>query len=134
MDVNGVEYPIRAINQVKKGGKKYTLIETKYYTRNFNVNPGEEEVPRTDLIDKRYPFEDDLIRERDEKRARRQSTVKWRCPYCEYEFNTEYNCKRHMNGVRETNESPARPSTCAIRKNREETTNPSDKKPIKIIL
>ena len=132
---DGVEYPCEVINQVMISGALYSRIKPgEYYTKNINVEPGEEAIPLVQERDLDIPLEDELIAARDkELRENRGKQIRYECPFCGYEFKRERDCSRHFNGQVAGRETPARPVKCTIRLLKGES-GASNKKPIKVFV
>ena len=133
VSVDGVEYPIKAIETTIINGKWQCLVRPlPYYTENANVMPADKEVPFVEEK-KDFPVESDLIAERDRKRLKSGKIVTYRCPFCSFEFTRANDCERHYNGRPSGKEAYARGIKCPARI-RAGTTDISNVKPIKMIL
>ena len=133
MNIDGVDYPIRAIECTSYKGDLLALVECKYYTKFENVDPGEEEIPFVDEK-KDFPIESDLVEKRNQELTKAKAyLIRYECPFCKGQFKLAKDCVRHYNGKKAGREEPAREVKCPIRKRQEDCTIPSSKKPNKIV-
>ena len=108
VNVDGVEYPIKALEYIKHQGELLALVECKYYTKMENVCPGEAELPEAEKKD--YPIESELVNQRDkELKANKGFIIRFQCPFCTGQFTTRKDCIRHYNGKKPGREEGARP-------------------------